>query len=59
MRSSRQLRQNLFLHFAEPRLWLKLLQLTVEVRSFKGRPDIFLKIVCLPSVSGGPEVHAD
>ncbi len=38
MRSPRQLRQNLFLHFAEPRLWLKLLQLTVKVRSFEGRP---------------------
>ncbi len=38
MRSPRQLRQNLFLHFAEPRLWLKLLQLTVEVRSFEVRP---------------------
>ncbi len=39
MRSPWQLRQNLFLHFAEPRLWLKLLQLTVKVRSFEGRPD--------------------
>ncbi len=29
MRRTRQLRQNLFLHFAEPRLWLKLLQLRV------------------------------
>ncbi len=38
MRRPRQLRQNLFLHFAEPRLWLKLLQLTVKVRSFEGRP---------------------
>ncbi len=33
-----KLRQNLFLHFAVPRLWLKLLQLTVKVRSFEGRP---------------------
>ncbi len=60
MRRPRQLRQNLFLHFAEPRLWLKLLQLTVKVRSFEGRPhgaplqrsgeyDIFLKVVRLPS----------
>ncbi len=60
MRSPRQLSQNLFLHFAEPRLWLKLLKLTVKVRSFEGRPmaaplqrsgeyDIFLKIVHLPS----------
>ncbi len=32
------IRQNLFLHFAEPRLWLKMLQLTVKVRSFEGRP---------------------
>ncbi len=32
-----QLGQNLFLHFAEqPRLFYKLLQLTVEVRSSKG-----------------------
>ncbi len=33
MQRPRQLRQNLFLHFAEPRLWLKILQLTVKVRS--------------------------
>ncbi len=32
------IRQNLFLHLAEPRLWLKMLQLTVKVRSFEGRP---------------------
>ncbi len=31
--------KNIFLHFAEPRLWLKLIQLTVEVHSFEGRPD--------------------
>ncbi len=60
MRRPRQLRQNLFLHFAEPRLWLKLLQLTVKVRSFEGRPHgcssaafrwvwHFLKVVRLPS----------
>ncbi len=60
MRRPRQLRQNLFLHFAEPRLWLKLLQLTVKVPSFEGRPHgcssaafrwvwHFLKVVCLPS----------
>ncbi len=30
MQRPRQLRQNLFLHFAEPRLWLKILQLTVR-----------------------------
>ncbi len=60
MRRPRQLRQNLFLHFAEPRLWLKILQLTVKVRSFEGRPHgcssaafrwvwHFLKVVRLPS----------
>ncbi len=38
MQSPQQLRQNLFLHLAEPRFWLKLLQLTVEVCSFEGRP---------------------
>ncbi len=32
------IRQNLFLHLAEPRLWLKMVQLTVKVRSFEGRP---------------------
>ncbi len=32
------IRRNLFLHLAEPRLWLKMLQLTVKVRSFEGRP---------------------
>ncbi len=38
MRCTRQLRQNLFLHFAEqPRFMAyKLLQLTVEVRSSEG-----------------------
>ncbi len=55
MRSPRHLSQNLSLYFAEPRLWLKLLQITVKLRSFEGRPmaaplqrsgeyDIFLKI---------------
>ncbi len=54
------IRQNLFLHLAEPRLWLKMLQLTVKVRSFEGRPHgcssaafrwvwHFLKVVRLPS----------
>ncbi len=32
------IRQNLVLHLAEPRLWLKMVQLTVKVRSFEGRP---------------------
>ncbi len=54
------IRQNLFLHLAEPRLWLKMLQLTVKVRLFEGRPHgcssaafrwvwHFLKVVRLPS----------
>ncbi len=60
MRRPRQLRQNLFLHFAEPRLWLKLLQLTVKDAHSRaglmaaplqrsGEYDIFLKVVRLPS----------
>ncbi len=49
MRRPRQLRQNIFLHFAEPRLWLKLLQLTVKVCSFEGRPH-----GCLAALAGDP-----
>ncbi len=50
----------------QPRVWLKLLQLTVEVHSYEGRPGwpllcsvqvsmtFSLGWVCLPSISGGP-----
>ncbi len=51
---------SIFSSLAEPRLWLKILQLTVKVRSFEGRPHgcssaafrwvwHFLKVVRLPS----------